>query len=165
MPKRARCTYCDRLFDRDRLDNHIVKCRPKHSTRKAQHVITGRKNLILDGNNIAYYLSHDGKARAENIANAYKSLVAGGYRPTTIVSAALRHKINKPNILIEMILDGYAIEAPRRTDDDFTIIETAQKRNADIVSNDRFLNWIKRFPWLPDRLRRYRMTPAGLILI
>ncbi len=165
MAKRARCPHCDRLFNRDRLDDHIVRCRTKHSDRKRQPVTTGRKNLILDGNNIAFYLSHDGIARAENIAKAFRSLETVGYRPTIIVSAALRHKIDKPNILIEMISDGYAVEAPRRTDDDHTIIETAQKRNADIVSNDRFLNWIKRYPWLPDRLKRYRMTPAGLILV
>jgi hypothetical protein len=58
-----------------------------------------------------------------------------------------------------------SIIAPKGTDDDRRIIMLAQEMNADIVSNDRFLNWINRFPWLESRLRKYRMTPSGLILI
>ena len=165
MPKRARCPHCDRLFNRDQLDAHIIRCRVKYSKKTAHHTPTGRKNLVLDGNNIAYYLSHDNIPHVENIVGAYKSLSSAGYRPMVIISAALMHKIDKPTILHNLIVDGYAFEAPRRKDDDLLIIEEAQKRNADIVSNDRFLNWINRYPWVTDRIRRYRLTPAGLLLV
>ncbi|MHA1636878.1 MAG: NYN domain-containing protein [Candidatus Thorarchaeota archaeon] len=165
MPKRSRCSYCNRLFGRDQLDAHIVKCRAKHTKRVAQHTPNGRKNLVLDGNNIAYYLSPDNIPHIANIVRAYKSLSSGGYRSIIVISAALKHKIDKPNILQSLIIDGYTFEAPRRKDDDLLIIEEAQKRNADIVSNDRFLNWTSRYPWVTDRLRRYRLTPAGLLLV
>ncbi|MFX0054940.1 MAG: hypothetical protein ACFFAX_01845 [Promethearchaeota archaeon] len=126
---------------------------------------TAKKNVILDGNNVAYHLAPTGKPRVANLVLARQSLVSSGYKPTIIVSAALIHKIDKPNRLREMIDFGHIIEAPRGKNDDLIIIQTAQRSNADIVSNDRFLDWRERFPWISDRLRRYRMTPSGLILM
>jgi hypothetical protein len=96
---------------------------------------------------------------------AHQSLVSVGYRLIIVVSAALKHKIDKPDTLHDLITEGLVLQATRGTNDDLMIIQESQKRNADIVSNDRFLNWIDRFPWVPDRLRKYRLTPAGLILI
>lgn len=57
------------------------------------------------------------------------------------------------------------VRAAAGTDDDLQIIRSALKLNADIVSNDRFLNWIEKYPWIENRLRKYRMTPSGLILL
>ncbi|MHA2205625.1 MAG: NYN domain-containing protein, partial [Candidatus Thorarchaeota archaeon] len=64
----------------------------------------------------------------------------------------------------QLISLGQIVEAPRGRDDDIEIIQTAREKNAHIVSNDRFLNWLDRFPWISERLIRYRMTPSGLIL-
>ncbi|MFW9910134.1 MAG: hypothetical protein ACFFEF_16375 [Candidatus Thorarchaeota archaeon] len=160
MPKRARCPYCDRSFDRRELDNHIAKCRSSRHVRKVIHPAV-RKSVIVDGNNIAYHLLHNGTPRAENIANAYRSLVSVGFSPTIVISAALKHNIDKPELLATI---PDIQEAPRGSNDDLLIIQEAQKRNADIISNDRFLNWLGNYPWLSSRLRRYRLTPSGLIL-
>jgi hypothetical protein len=121
--------------------------------------------VVVDGNNIAYHLAPTGKPRVANLVHARESLVSSGYKPVIVVSAALVHKIDRPHTLRELIDSSHIIEAPRGKNDDLIIIQTAQKLNADIVSNDRFLEWLNRFPWVADRLRGYRMTPSGLILI
>ena len=162
MAKRARCPHCDRLFPRDVLDEHIRKCKHRERSRSLQKA--GSRRLVVDGNNVAYYLSTDGKPHIRNLLLAHNSLTGAGYRPLFVISAALAHKIDKPQDLISFLSQVDSVRAARGTDDDLEIIETAQKQNADIVSNDRFLNWIERYPWISDRLRRYRMTPAGLIL-
>lgn len=163
MPKSARCPHCDRSYDRRVLDAHILKCR---SRRDALNDIPAPSHqvVIVDGNNVAYFLAPDGQPRAENLVRAIRSLSSSGYKPFVVISAALKHKIDKPMILQNLVTEGYVIEAPRGIDDDLTIIEEAMKRAADIVSNDRFLNWLSRYPWVPARLRRYRMTQSGLIL-
>lgn len=120
-----------------------------------------KSTVIVDGNNIAYHLSHDNIPRVENILNAVRSLSAAGYTPIIVVSAALKHKINKPEVLQDI---ENLVEAKSGTNDDLLIIHESQKRNADIVSNDRFLNWQTRYPWVSSRLRRYRLTTSGLIL-
>ncbi|TFF86336.1 hypothetical protein EU519_01460 [Candidatus Thorarchaeota archaeon] len=163
LPKRARCPYCDRLFSRDRLDDHVRYCRMKDTEARTTRTPSAR-TLIVDGNNVAYYLSRRGVPRVSNLILARQSLRQVGYRPIIVVSAALIHKIDRPEVLGNMIDGVSVIEAPRGRNDDLTIIRLAQKRNAEILSNDRFLDWQDRFPWLASRLRRYRMTPAGLIL-
>jgi hypothetical protein len=162
LPKRARCPHCDRSFDRRVLDDHISKCRSRVSGLQKRTSITGRRTLIVDGNNVAYHLSHNGVPRVENLINAQRSLTASGYIPIIVISAALKHKIDKPSQMnqIENLL-----EAQRGTNDDLLIMKEAQNRNADIVSNDRFLNWEISYPWVSSRLRRYRLTPTGLILV
>jgi len=118
----------------------------------------------VDGNNVAYHLSPDGKPKVSNLVHAQKSLVNGGYRPVFVISAALIHSIDQPNSLQSLMNEINVVQAPRGTNDDLKIIKIAQERNADIVSNDRFLDWLERYPWVSDRLRKYRMTPSGLIL-
>jgi hypothetical protein len=126
--------------------------------------LPSRRSLIVDGNNVAYYLSRKGAPRVQNLILARQSLRQAGYRPIIVVSAALIHKIDRPEVLASMMDGTSVIESPRGRNDDLTIIRLAEKRNAEILSNDRFLDWQDRFPWLASRLRRYRMTPAGLIL-
>ena len=162
MPKRARCPHCDRLFIRDRLDDHIHKCRARTTNRR--EVRGARKALVVDGNNVAHHLSSNGVPRVANLLLAQSSLLKAGLKPIVVVSAALKHKIDNPEVLQEMIAKREVIEAPRGTDDDLTVIKLAQSNNADIVSNDRFLGFLNRFPWLQSRLIKYRMTPSGLIL-
>ncbi|MHA1950013.1 MAG: NYN domain-containing protein [Candidatus Thorarchaeota archaeon] len=162
MPKRARCPHCDRLFNRDVLDRHIQRCRSRNQasqTRKTQ----GR-TVIVDGNNVAHHLSIDGRPNARNLILAYRSLTSVGIKPIFVVSSALMHRVDNPSSLNEFILSAEVIEAPRGTNDDLKIIQLAKEHNAHIVSNDRFLDWTDRYPWITARLKKYRMTPSGLIL-
>ncbi len=161
LPKRARCPHCDRLFDRRNLDDHIIKCRGRSTGLKKRIAMTTRRTVIVDGNNVAYHLSHNGVPRVENLLNAQHSLITSGYNPVIVISAALKHKIHRPEVLNQI---EHLVEAQRGTNDDLLILSEAQRRNADIVSNDRFLNWQKSHPWVTSRLRRYRLTPTGLIL-
>ena len=165
MPKRSRCPHCDRLFNRNILDEHINRCRLKtrNQTRTTQN--PRKRKVVVDGNNIAYYLSPDEKPRLASIILALRSLKQVGLQPTIVVSSALKHKIDNSEGLRELINSGQVREAPRGTNDDLHIIRLAEKTNSDIISNDRFLEWQNRFPWISTRLRKYRMTPSGLILL
>jgi len=163
LPKRARCPHCERLFNRDVLDRHILRCRERTrtaTTRSPQR----RKIVIVDGNNVAYHLSPNGKPQVKNLLLAQRSLVNGGYKPIFVISAALVHNIDNPDALKTLMASLQVVRAPRGTNDDQKILQIAQERNADIISNDRFLDWMDRYPWVSDRLRKYRMTPTGLIL-
>lgn len=164
MAKRARCPHCDRLFGRDELDRHIQRCRERNRVVDRSVTKRTRKTVIVDGNNIAYHLSPNGKPQVNNLLLAQRSLVNGGYKPIFVISAALIHSIDKPDVLQTLMNDLEVVQAPRGTNDDLKIIEIAQNRNADIVSNDRFLDWLDRYPWVTDRLRKFRMTPSGLIM-
>ena len=164
MPKRARCPHCDRLFNRDALDAHIQKCRIRRQNSQRIAKPSRKRILVVDGNNVAFSLAPQGKPKVQNLSLAYHSLTGAGYNPVFVISAALVHKVDNPGALNAFMQSANVEEAPRGTNDDGKIIQIAKKLDADIVSNDRFLDWIERYPWITTRLRRYRMTPAGLIL-
>jgi len=164
LPKRARCPYCDRLFNRGVLDDHVVGCRARHQKEGAHPALPRRSVAVVDGSNLAYHLAPSGIPRVRNLIVGYQSLTKAGYRVITVISAALSHNIDQPDVLQGLIDRGQVIKAESGTNDDLTIIRIAQRDNADIVSNDRFLEWRDRYPWLESRLKRYRMTPSGLIL-
>ncbi|TFG15466.1 hypothetical protein EU537_00165 [Candidatus Thorarchaeota archaeon] len=165
MPKRSRCPYCGRLFNRDKLDAHVQRCRRSKPQGNPDQRSSVRRKLVLDGNNIAFHMSRNGTPQASKLLQAYRSLKVAGYRPIIVVSAALKYRIDKPEILQSLKNRKIVVESPRGTDDDLTIIRLAKQRNANIVSNDRFLDWRERYPKLDSRLIRYRMTPSGLILL
>jgi hypothetical protein len=164
LPKRARCPHCDRLFNRDALDAHTQKCRNRHQALQKVGTLSKKRTLVVDGNNIAHSLSPQGRPKAQNLALAYHSLTSAGYNPVFVISAALVHKIDNPGALSAFMSSANVDEAPRGTNDDSRIIQLAKNLEADIVSNDRFLDWVDRYPWVTSRLRKYRMTSAGLIL-
>jgi hypothetical protein len=131
---------------------------------KNTHTKPPTRTVIVDGNNIAYHLAPDGIPLVNNLVLAQQSLTKKGLRPVFVISSALMHVIDKPDVLQMFISQVEVIEAPRRSNDDLKIIQLALDRRATIVSNDRFLDWIDRYPWIPERLIKYRMTPTGLIL-
>lgn len=165
MPKRARCPHCDRLFNRDVLDLHVEKCRARGQSNNELGIHSKTRKIVVDGNNIAYHLSPQGKPKAQNLVLAYQSLTRAGFDPVFVVSAALIHNIDRPDTLGSFMIAADVVEAARGKNDDLIIIQLSKKLKTDIVSNDRFLDWLDRFPWIISRIRKYRMTPAGLILI
>ncbi len=165
MPKRARCPYCDRLFYRDALDEHVVRCRVNKQEAEEAKRRERRRMIIVDGNNIAHYLAPDGQPRLENLLLARRSLHAAGYQTVFVVSAALIHRIDNPEALEQLLQSPGFVQTNRGQSDDLEIIRLAKERDADIVSNDRFLEWIDKYPWLRSRVRRYRMGPSGIILV
>ena len=164
MPKRARCPNCDRLFNRDDLDRHVQKCRMKSQVTVNAQSRAPTRTIVVDGNNVAYHLAPNGAPLVNNLVLAYRSLTSKNLKPVFVISSALIHVIDMPDALRDLIAQIEVVEAPRGTNDDLKIIQIAMDRRADIVSNDRFLEWIDRYPGLSDRLRKYRMTPTGLIL-
>jgi len=128
------------------------------------HSKASTRTVIVDGNNVAYHLAPEGIPLVNNLILAYRSLTRRGLKPIFVVSSALMHAIDKPDTLRDFMAQLEVVEAPRGTNDDLKIIRVAMDRKADIISNDRFLEWIGKYPWVSDRLRKYRMTPSGLIL-
>ena len=163
MPKRTRCPHCDRLFSRDVIDVHIRRCKLRNKGTRTQSI--QNQIVVVDGNNVAHYMSSKGVPKARNLILAYRSLTSTGFEPIFVVSAALIHKIDKPSSLNEFMINAKVIETQRGSADDLKIIQLAREYDADIVSNDRFLDWIDRYPWIASRLKKFRMTPSGLILV
>lgn len=110
------------------------------------------KKIVVDGSNVAHLeTSADGSPKVSNIQAVRSALRDRGYEPIVIVDASLRHEIDDPDQL-EDLLDLEEIhQAPSDTDADYFIVETADREDARIVSNDRYEEYQDDFPWIPDR--------------
>ena len=99
--------------------------------------------IVVDGNNVAYFSGNPPKANY--LKRIRSKLIKMEYTPIIIVSAAIRHKIDNMLDLIRMINLNWIIEAESGVDDDILIIEEAQRKRCQIVTNDRYSEYIKEY--------------------
>ena len=108
--------------------------------------------LVVDGANVAYAeLSHAGDPKVSNLVAMLDVLRQEGYEPIVIIDASLRHDVDDPEQL-EALLDEYVCcQVPADTDADYFILETADRLQASVVSNDEFEEWLDDYPWIEER--------------
>lgn len=109
-------------------------------------------SLVVDGANVAYAeLSHAGDPKVSNLVAMNEALQQEGYEPIVIIDASLRYDVDDPDQL-EALLDDHACrQAPAGTDADYFILETADRLEAWVVSNDEFEDWLDDYPWIEER--------------
>lgn len=109
-------------------------------------------SLIVDGANVAYAeLSRGGDPKVSNLVAMRDVLLQEGYELIVILDASLRHDVDDPEQL-ETLLDDYGCrQAPAGTDADYFILETADRLQAWVVSNDEFEDWLNDYPWIEER--------------
>ena len=99
-------------------------------------------NAVIDGSNVCYSIKNtDGEPQLANLMSLMGNLQKLGLNTLPIVSAKLRHVIDDPEKLEELISNGVISQAPAGKDDDFFIIKAALDQNSFIISNDNFRNW------------------------
>lgn len=110
------------------------------------------EKIVVDGSNVAHLeTSRDGSPKISNVEAVRSALRDRGYDPIVIVDASLRHEIDDPQQLESLLDDEKIHQAPSDTDADYFIVETADREDARIVSNDRYEEYQDDFPWIPDR--------------
>ena len=111
-----------------------------------------KKDIIVDGANIAYIEpTSDGKPKVSNLILVRQALEDKGFDPIIITDAALRYDVDDPQQLEGLIDSKKVRQAPAGTDADYFVLETAERENAYVVTNDEYRDYEERFPWIRDR--------------
>jgi hypothetical protein len=123
------------------------------------------KIAVLDGANIAYEVrTKKGQARIANILSVRDALQELGYETITIVDASLIHELDDRKQM-EALLDRQEIQqAPAGTDADYFILETADREEAFVISNDLFQPYQEQYPWIEDRRIPYMIINGDVQL-
>lgn len=110
------------------------------------------ETIVVDGSNVAYVeRSRAGDPKIENVTAVVERLKERGFDPIVIVHASLRHEIDDPERL-EVLLDDQTVrQAPAETDADYFVLETADREDARVVSNDEYDAYRDEYPWIADR--------------
>ena len=107
---------------------------------------------VVDGANVAYAeRSAEGEPKVSNIVAACQALEAEGYTPIVIIDASLYHEIDDPAQL-EGLLDQQDIrQAPSQTDADYFVLQTAERYNAWVLTNDEYYEYRDEYEWIDER--------------
>jgi hypothetical protein len=119
--------------------------------------------VLVDGSNVAHS-TEGGPPMVANLIAIRDKLVEEGLEPIIVADAALRHQIDDPRRYEQMIDDGFVRQAPAGTDADYFILSFARELNASVVSNDRFRDRMKAFPDVLERVIRYMILQAEVVL-
>lgn len=111
-----------------------------------------RPYILVDGANVAFTnKTEGGEPMLENIGLVCKKLKDKGYHPIVIADATLWHEIDEPDKMDELVETGAIKQSPAGTEADYFLIQTAEKFDAKIVSNDQFEKYKARHPDVYER--------------
>ncbi|MHA2169724.1 MAG: NYN domain-containing protein [Candidatus Kariarchaeaceae archaeon] len=147
------CPFCRlRTPTGTELQEHILHKHPQEASDPSEYNFTQRKPvevksidpyIVVDGNNVCYY---DGNIpKVKYLKLAHFQIKKQGYTPIIYVSAALRHKIDSTMELVRLINLGWVIETEAGEDDDVFIIEEAQRKRCEIITNDTYKEYIGKY--------------------
>jgi len=117
------------------------------------------KNIVVDGNNVAYYGEKDRTAYAKKLVLLYHFLRNEyGFSTKIFVSSALKYFAEDFEELEELLKRNIVQETPAGSSDDYHIINYAIQTDSLILSNDRFKDWKEKYPQLKDEIKKRRVT-------
>ncbi len=129
--------------------------------------MTGRRqwSVVIDGSNVAYEeQSDDSKPKIENLHLAIAAMRRQYDDVVAIVDAALRHHIDRPQELEEMLKRQNVRQAPADTAADYFVLQIADQLGADVLSNDTFRQYHKQWPWIEHRRIPYMIINGRFIV-
>jgi len=112
-------------------------------------------NFVVDGANVALAIkTDDSKAKLSNIqllANKLDSLGIKSY--VILCDKSLQHRINDKNEYFEYVKNNEIIETPAGTQADPFILQYARKKDAYIITNDRYKDHYDRYgeAWIKEK--------------
>ena len=99
--------------------------------------------MVVDGSNVACaFRSASDKPRLNNILLLRRELRRKGHFPIYIYADAnLRHRVDQPGTIEQLIESQEILPVDSGTDADATIVLEAVRRGCPIVTNDRMADW------------------------
>jgi hypothetical protein len=123
----------------------------------------GSTAVLVDASNVAHS-SEGAGARLANIVVVRDKLREEGLDPLLVADAALRHQIDDAPGYEQLVERGELRQAPAGTDADYFILTFARELGAQVLSNDRFKDWIDQYPDVRDRIIRYMILAGEVVL-
>ena len=119
-----------------------------------QNRLGKRQQVIIDGSNVMYW--KDGEPRLDSVSEVVAKLSKLGFDPGVIFDANVgylltgKHKNDDAMCKLLALPKNSVMVAPRGTPADTMILQAARDLGAQIVTNDRFRDWVDTYPEIKD---------------
>jgi hypothetical protein len=118
-----------------------------------------KPRLIIDGSNVAMS-TKSSKGSIDYLIQALDWSKKSGYKPLIIIDESLFSHIDNKEGLKELVKKGI-VKVAKSVEADKLILKEAEEQKAFILTNDRFKEYQKKFPWLQNRKRLIRFSFKG----
>ena len=158
--------------ERDRRFERRPKRRPRGQRTPTAHPPAGptRETVLIDGSNVMYWL--DNTPQLAPLLQVVHDLSRRGMKPGVVFDANVGYKLTGKFMgerdlsrMLSLPRDQILV-VPKGNQADPFLLETARDLKARIVTNDRFRDWVERYPDVakPDRLGRGEMRDGRVWL-
>lgn len=112
---------------------------------------------VTDGRDVASSGRPDDLPSIELLTSVLRSLERFGYDVIVVVDDDLRLEIERSQGRSKSLERAIISRAPAGVDRDSLVLTIAEETGATVVSNDRFEEYLPRFPWITERRIPYRI--------
>ena len=108
-----------------------------------------KEKAVIDASNILYLeVPRLQKPRIKTIYAVIDAVKASGREPILVVEPALLSTIGDPENLENLLAESFVLSIPDGSDTSRTVLETAEQRDAIIVSNSTYSDYLGEYPWV-----------------
>jgi len=109
-----------------------------------------RKQIaVIDASNVLHLeVPRQQKPRIKNIYAVINAVKASGREPVLVVETAMLSTVGDPENLEKLLAESFVLSIPDGSDASRAVLETAQERDAIIVSNNTYSDYWGEYPWV-----------------
>jgi hypothetical protein len=125
-----------------------------------------RPKAIIDGANAAYLQApRERRPNIKNISAVAKAVEASGRDPIIVLDPSIRSLIVDVDEFERLLSDSRIMALPSGQDIGRFVLETADKLDAEIVSNNTYIDYYEDYPWIELRRIPVAVVNGNVILL
>jgi Zc3h12a-like Ribonuclease NYN domain len=125
-----------------------------------------REKAIVDGSNAAYLQApRERRPRLENISAIAVAVELSGRDPVIIMDPGIRSLVAETDELDSLLSDARTTILPDGKDIGRFVLETAERLNGVIVSNNTYAEFFEEYPWVEQRRIPVAVVNGAIMLL
>jgi hypothetical protein len=108
-----------------------------------------KENAVIDASNILHLeVPRQQKPRIKAIYAVIDAVKASGREPILVVEVAMLSTVCDPENLENLLAESFVLAIPDGSDGSRVVLETAEQRDAIVVSNNTYSDYLGEYPWV-----------------
>jgi hypothetical protein len=108
-----------------------------------------KQKAVIDASNVLHLeVPRQHKPRIKTIYAVINAVKASGREPILVVDAATLSTVGDPENLENLLAESFVLSIPDGSDPSHAVLETAEQRDAIVVSNNTYSDYWSEYPWV-----------------
>src|SRR5262245_44941894 len=108
-----------------------------------------KQKAVIDASNILHLeVPRQQKPRIKSIYAVVDAVKASGREPILVVEAAALCTVSDPESRENLLAESFVLSIPEGSDTGRAVLETAEQRDAIVVSNNTYSDYWSEYPWV-----------------